>query len=158
MVSLTGEYALRAMVCLAQSPSEPLTVGKVAQTVKVSPGYLSKVMQQLAKAGLVRSRRGLNGGFTLGRPSDQITLLSVINAVDPFQRILRCPLGITDHGPNLCPLHRQLDDAVRRTEEAFANVTIADVLHEGGSVVPLCGTSAKVALTMSAEPPSTTSR
>ena len=65
MISQTTEYALRAIVFLADSPTEAHTAEAIAEGTKVPVGYLSKIMQGLAKAGLVSSQRGLYGGFTL---------------------------------------------------------------------------------------------
>lgn len=99
-------------------------------------GYLSKVLQALARAKIVAGRRGLGGGFTLREPAHLITVLDVVNAVDPIQRITSCPLGLKSHGRNLCPLHRKLDDALAHVERAFASTTLADVLK--GKSKPLC--------------------
>src|SRR5688572_19877331 len=103
MVSQTAEYALRAVVCLGSQADTPMTTQQIADATRVPAGYLSKVLQALGRAGLVHSQRGLHGGFTLGRPMDQLSVLDVINAVDPLKRIERCPLGLATHGTNLCP-------------------------------------------------------
>lgn len=100
-------------------------------------GYLSKVLQYLARADLVHAQRGLHGGFTLNRSPDQITVLEVVNAVDPIQRIRECPLGLKAHGKNLCPLHRRLDDAMAMIEEIFDRTTLAEVLTDPSKSKPL---------------------
>ncbi len=130
MLSQTAEYALRAAVCLAASPDERLTTPRIAAITRVPAGYLSKVLQALARAGLVESYRGLGGGFVLARPAAELTVLEVINAVDPIRRITTCPLHIAAHGTSLCPLHRRLDGAIAAVEVAFAATTIAEILAE----------------------------
>ena len=87
-------------------------------------------MQALGRAGLVQSYRGLHGGFVLSRPSAEITVLEVIQAVDPIQRIRSCPLGKSEHNSALCPLHRRLDQAMALVEQSFAQTTLADVLGD----------------------------
>lgn len=142
MISRTAEYALRAVVCLA-AKDQPLTTQQIAEMTRVPAGYLSKVLQALGRAELVTSQRGLHGGFTIGRDPTEITVLNVINSVDPIQRIRTCPLGIKSHGGQLCPLHRRLDSAMELVEQAFADTTVAEVLADPSTSRPLCETNAK---------------
>src|SRR5581483_2327474 len=87
---------------------------------------------------IVHSQRGVGGGMTLTRPPAELTILEVVNAVEPIQRIRTCPLGLAGHGVNLCPLHRRLDDAMATVESAFGGTTLAEVLAEPAESVPLC--------------------
>lgn len=148
MISPTAEYALRAVVAIAQGSGNAVVTATMAQITKVPPGYLPKVLQTLRKAGLVDSKRGLGGGFTLARPAKDVTVLEVVNAVDPIKRIDRCPLGIDSHGTNLCPLHKRLDDAIELVERSFASTTIAELLTAPGRSAPLCQPSKPVGLAM----------
>lgn len=137
MISLTAEYALRVVVCLAKRKAEPLTTEQIAKQTKVPLGYLAKIMQILRKAELVQSRRGLHGGFALKENPEQLTVWDVINAVAPLKRIRHCPLGLMTHGTKLCDLHRQLDDAQAQAEKAFRSLTIASLLVSSNPSVPL---------------------
>lgn len=136
MISQTAEYALRAAVCLA-GRKEALTTQQIAAATRVPAGYLSKVLQALGRAGVVDSQRGLHGGFTLARSAEELTVLEVINAVDPVKRIEKCPLGLQRHGIRLCPLHKRLDDAIGLVEQAFGSSTIAELLTEQTESRPL---------------------
>jgi Rrf2 family protein len=127
MLSQTAEYALRAVVALASGKEEARTAQELARESQVPLDYLSKVLNSLAKAGIVSGQRGRGGGFQTIRPATQLTVLEVISAVDPFKRIRTCPLGLKAHGVNLCPLHRKLDDAMKTVEDVFASTTIASV-------------------------------
>lgn len=138
MISQTAEYALRAVVWLASKGDGSLGTLHIAEATRVPAGYLSKVLQALARAGLVVSQPGRSGGFTLVRRPEEISVLDVINAVDPIQRIKTCPLDLKSHGVQLCPLHRRLDDAMAKAEEAFATSTIAELLAEPTTSTPLC--------------------
>ncbi len=138
MFSQTTEYALRAVVWLASQHDSPQTTRQIAATTRVPAGYLSKVLQALGRADLVNSQRGLYGGFTLTRPPNRISVLEVVNAVDPIHRIEQCPLGLKSHTAGLCPLHRRLDDAIAHIEKAFATSTIADLLTGASGLHPLC--------------------
>jgi len=73
----------------------------------------------------------------LKSPSD-LTILEVVNAVEPIGRIRTCPLGLTAHGARLCPLHRRMDNALAMVEDAFRQTTLAEVLAEPTSSRPLC--------------------
>ncbi len=129
MFSQTSEYALRAMICLAES-DERMTGPQIAARSQVPAGYLAKILSALARAGLVDSRRGIGGGFTLAGPPEALSILDVINAVDPIRRITACPLNLPEHATRLCPLHRRLDDAMRHVEEALGGSSLADLLAE----------------------------
>jgi DNA-binding IscR family transcriptional regulator len=76
--------------------------------------------------------------MTLSRPADELTILEVVNAVEPVKRIRTCPLGIAAHGVNLCPLHSRLDQALAMVEKALGSTTLADVLAEPTKSIPLC--------------------
>ena len=86
MISRTAEYALRAVVCLADRAAVPLTTERVAEVTQVPAGYLCKVLQALGRAGLVVSRPGLHGGFILGRPAENMSVLDGHNSRSPSIR------------------------------------------------------------------------
>ncbi|MBS2004317.1 MAG: Rrf2 family transcriptional regulator [Cyanobacteria bacterium SZAS LIN-5] len=138
MISQTAEYALRAVVFLAMNPGGAYTTLEIASATKVPAAYLSKVLKSLVRAGLILSQRGLGGGFTLAKPPENLSILQVLNAVDPIQRIRTCPLGIEAHGTTLCALHKRLDDATASIEKAFGDTTIGDLLARPTKSVPLC--------------------
>lgn len=136
MLSQSVEYALRAAVYLARE-GEPRTTAQVADATQVPAAYLSKVLQGLSRAGIVRSQRGIGGGMTLVPTPKELTILDVVSAVDPLQRIESCPLGLREHGVKLCALHRRLDNAMKSVEDAFRKSTLADVLADPNPSVPL---------------------
>ncbi len=138
MFSQTVEYALRAVVHLAQWSPEARTTEQIATATLVPQAYLSKIIQGLSRGGVVRSRRGSGGGVTLAKTPEVLTILEVVNAVEPIGRITTCPLGLSAHGVNLCPLHRRLDAALASVEDAFRRTTLAEVLSEPTSSTPLC--------------------
>lgn len=138
MISQTAEYALRAIVYLADHPDQAHTADSIAQGTKVPVGYLAKIMQVLAKAGLVSSQRGLYGGFTLKRPARELTIYDVVQCIDPIFRIHSCPLELAGHESGLCQLHRTLDNAMAASEQIFKKMTIQQMLVEVQSAYPLC--------------------
>jgi len=138
MLSQTVEYSLRAVVHLASKAPEAQTTDQIAQATRVPRAYLSKVLQGLSRGRIVQSTRGLGGGVTLSKSPDDLTILEVVNAIEPIQRIRTCPLGLAAHGVHLCPLHQRVDNALAMVEEAFASTTLAEVLAEPTKSVPLC--------------------
>jgi Rrf2 family nitric oxide-sensitive transcriptional repressor len=138
MFSQTVEYALRAVVHLASKSPAGTTTEDIAKATKVPQAYLSKVLQNLVQAGIVRSQRGIGGGMTLAKKPNELTILEVVNAVDPIKRITTCPLDLATHGTNLCPLHRRVDNALASVETAFQTTTLQEVLDEPSLSVPLC--------------------
>ena len=142
MISQTAEYALRAVTVLASHPDRPLTAQQVAARTRAPASYLSKVLQALGRAGLVHSQRGLGGGYMMSRPLGELSVLDVINAVDPLKRIDRCPLGLPAHKRRLCSLHKQLDQGIALVESLFGQTTIAQLLADQRPSPPLCEVAA----------------
>ena len=138
MFSQTVEYALRAVVYLADQGEAPSTTQQIAEATRVPAAYLSKVLQGLSRGKLVHSQRGLHGGFTLAREPKDMTIWDVVQAIEPIERIRECPLGLASHRLRLCPLHKRLDDAIALVERAFRTTTVAEVLAEPTTSKPLC--------------------
>lgn len=140
MMCQSAEYALRAVVWLAAHPDSQVSTPEIARRTKVPPGYMSKVLQLLARAGLVESNPGRAGGFRLSRSAQELTVLDVVRVVKPPQRIERCPLALKSHRHELCPLHRRLDNVVAMVEQAYAATTITEIVAETSPRRALCET------------------
>jgi Rrf2 family protein len=138
MFSQTVEYALRAVVYLAYASPAARTTEQIHLATQVKKAYLSKILQGLAKKGIVTTQRGVGGGVALAQAPDLVTILDVVNAVEPIERIRSCPLGLSSHGVRLCPLHKRMDAALESVETAFGSTTLAEVLAEPSKSVPLC--------------------
>lgn len=138
MISQTAEYALRAVVFLAINSGGSYTTQQIALSTKVPFAYLSKVLQSLVRAGFLQSQRGLGGGFSLVVNPKGLSLLQIVDAVEPLQRIRTCPLGIEEHGSKLCALHKRIDEAAALIESVFADTTIAELLAHPTESLPLC--------------------
>jgi Rrf2 family protein len=132
------EYGLRAAVWLALQPRQSYKVRDIANEIQAPPGYLVKVLQRLAKAGILSAQRGSQGGFALERDPANLQVLEIINAVDPIERIRVCPLKLKSHSKALCPLHQQLDDAMGLIEKAFGAVTVADLIDTRDASINHC--------------------
>ena len=144
MLSKTAEYALRAVMFLAEQDKacdkRSSSADEIARGTQVPRRYLNRVLQDLVSAQLAESRCGPRGGYELGMPANEITILDVVNAVTPLQRITSCPLGLKSH-TSLCPLHAELDRTYAAMEVSLAGVTIQQLLDSTSPIIPLVESS-----------------
>ena len=99
-ISRQADYASRIILHLALQPNgDRITAGEIAKQRLIPRSFVRRVVTQLSAAGLLTTTRGSDGGITLARPADQITLLEVIEAIDgPLM------LNICTEEPQFCPL------------------------------------------------------
>ena len=118
--SRTAEYAIRAMVYMAELPDQKYAmVREIADHEKIPTHFLAKILQQLARQGMLRSSKGPTGGFQLRRPAEKIRLLDVITALDGAGASE--DTGFPDHRPWKA-LRSRIMDYLRRN-------TIATLAH-----------------------------
>jgi len=127
-----AEVAIRAALYLAgRPPGELSPVHGVAKATKLPNAYLSKVIQRLAQAGLVRTFRGPGGGIELGKSPDAITLWSLVRATDGPSNVDRCALGIGNCSPsNPCPLHGRWAPLREDFQKLLEGTTLAALVRE----------------------------
>jgi Rrf2 family iron-sulfur cluster assembly transcriptional regulator len=128
MLSQTGEYALRAIVHIAQQDADR-TVGakEIAEARNIPPNYLSKILRELVRAGLLDSARGVGGGFRIARQLGEIRVADIVGPFDDVSRQTQCPLGQTDcDGQDRCPI----DANWRPVAEAFHNFVQKTTLQD----------------------------
>ncbi len=101
------EYAVRALTYLAQQPDDRLTMlSEVIEAEDLPPAFAGKILQDLVRAGLLRSARGPTGGYALTAPPEAISLLQIVESIDGTADLERCAVGLSpcsDQTP--CPLH-----------------------------------------------------
>ena len=94
MLTATSEYALQAMVFLArQAANGPTPSRRIAKETCIPQKYLSKILADLVRAGLLEGSRGRGGGFRTARPLNRIRLAEVVAPFEPISSRARCPLG-----------------------------------------------------------------
>jgi len=127
-----AEIAIRAGLYLAgRPPGELSPVHEVARATKLPRPYLSKVIQRLAQAGLVRTFRGPGGGIELGKSPEAITLWSLVCATDGPSDVNRCALGIGDcSSTNPCPLHGRWVPIREELQKLLEGTTLATLQRE----------------------------
>ncbi len=117
------------MILLTERKDDCATAVQIADATKVPAGYTVKVLQQLGRAGYVEGQRGRNGGFVLDCDPKLVSLLQIVNVIDPLDRITTCPLGRSDHKTSLCPLHKQIDHAIGELQGSLASMSLQDVIE-----------------------------
>jgi Rrf2 family protein len=128
MISKTGVYGIRAMLALAKLPEGQCAgASRIAELVQVPQSYLSKLLQILVRAGLVRSHRGVAGGFSLARPATKISLYDVVEPLEPVERWSGCFLGNAEcSDESACPVH----DRWKVVQGAFLDMLRRSTLAE----------------------------
>lgn len=128
VLSQTVEYALRAMLYIARQQPRAVRISEVAAEVHAPAGYLSKILGQLARGGVVESVRGRNGGFRIGPEQRQVTLAGIIAVFgEPERR--RCLLGHGVCGRNPgCAVHDQWAPIAQSSSDFFAHTTLAHLV------------------------------
>ncbi len=137
ILSMTAEYALRAMAEIAARGPEPVRARDLSQTAGVPAAYLPKILRRLAAAGLLASEKGHGGGFRLTRGAAKITFGEVLRAVDVDLEHGGCVFGWGACDSRLpCLLHpawaelkTQLSHWARESTLAHATSGAAAVKH-----------------------------
>lgn len=82
-LSRTVDYALRATMLLAQEqPNKPIPCSQIAREGEMPERFLLQILRNLVNQGLLRSTRGVDGGYTLAKPSSELSILTIIEAID----------------------------------------------------------------------------
>lgn len=128
MLSRTGEYALRALIHLAQNEEKwPISGARIAGETSIPPKYLSKILHDLARVGVLESSPGKTGGFRLGRPAKELTLLDILSPFEQFER-RRCPFGNQEcNDLNPCGAHDQWKKVIETEQRFLLNTTVHDI-------------------------------
>lgn len=122
------DYGLRMLMRMASAPERAFSTAELAQEFALSRNHLAKIMQRLAQAGLIETRRGGGGGATLAQPADSIRLGTVVRLLEEGQPLVEC----FDSGGN-CNLDGRcrLKSRLRSAETAFFadldRATLADI-------------------------------
>jgi Rrf2 family protein len=130
-LSRTVSYALRATLELAELDSDsPVPCSRLAASGGMPARFLLQVLRSLVARGILRSSRGVDGGYSLRRPPNRISLLELIEAIDGPLVPAMAP---GDALPDYCrpKIERALADVAERVREELAAITLADLLPSG---------------------------
>lgn len=133
MLTKTSEYAIRSLMYIALHASEAHKIGikEVAKELDLPMHFIGKILQDLARKGLIASVKGPHGGFYLDRPASGISIMDVVRVIDGTEVFKRCGLGMkqcSDAHP--CPLHEDFKVYRDGLARVFNKRTIHDLIHE----------------------------
>lgn len=130
MWSATAEYAVRAVLALAQADA-PKNADTIARAIGAPPNYMAKTLNALAREGILKSTRGPTGGFTLAIPPAELTLDRVIGVFHEPRASARCLLGDRPCDPDHpCAAHDRWHSITESTRVALATTTVASLLDD----------------------------
>ena len=131
-ISRKADYAIRGMVYLACKQVEEVSSLKdIACFADASPTFLAKIFQQFNRTGIVKSSRGSGGGFSLGRPARDITLLEIIEAVEGPIAVNQCILGKGVCSRDVtCPVHPVWKEVQQQMTGMLGSVTLERLVGE----------------------------
>ena len=137
MISLKAQYALRAIIALSKAePDELSLIADIAEAERIPKKFLEQILLDLKHHGLVASRRGKMGGYSLLRPADRITFGEVLRIIDgplaPLPCVSRMAYrrceGCADE--STCEIRRVFAKVAEATRGVLDSVTIADAIAD----------------------------
>jgi Rrf2 family protein len=132
MFSRTSGYAIQALTYLAGQPSGKLVGAReMATNLEIPMPFLWKILRKLSEEKLVRSFKGVRGGYELARPAKAIPVSEILAAGKNGDQTGRCVLNLErcdDHDP--CPLHTQWKGLRTQIEARFQATTLADLVRD----------------------------
>jgi len=123
-------YGIFGVIYLADQPAGKITpLSEISEAQDVPEKFLAKIFQSLSKSGLVRSHRGVKGGFSLGRPANEISFREIVEVIHGPYFLAKCfnVEEICDRGE--CPIQYLLEKAQDALLEVFEQYTVGDLLH-----------------------------
>ena len=138
MLSKSAQYAVRSTIYLAVHSSEEnrISVSEIAKELDVPSPFLAKLLQQLSKANLISSTKGIKGGFYLKKESKKNTLWNVIKCIDGGQKFNSCFLGkpVCDD-KNPCVFHKITSECMENLMEKLKNKSLEQITRESKVIV-----------------------
>lgn len=137
MISTKGRYALRIMVDLAQHDGEvPVCVREIAMRQDISGKYMEQIISVLARAGILRSVRGAQGGYHLAKPPKEITVGMILRATEGDLAPAECVSGGGQpcERSGACPSRAVFEKVYSAINGVIDGVTLVDLMPEGEDV------------------------
>jgi Rrf2 family protein len=131
-LTLTGEYALRAMIYIASKPfGTNFTIGEIAQKNRIPDKFLRKILPQLCTYDLLISQRGKGGGIKLKLSADQITPLHIIQAIEGEMALNKCMIDNDFCSDSRwCSMHVLWAEAQKNLKTVLSSKSIAELAKE----------------------------
>ncbi|HSI84957.1 MAG: Rrf2 family transcriptional regulator [Candidatus Methylacidiphilales bacterium] len=136
-ITQAGEYGLLALIHMAKQPEGRLVmIDAISKAEDIPKGFLAKILQNLSRAGLIRTRQGARGGVSLARQPQAISVLEIIEAIEgkiAFQRCLEESPGCEK--AESCTLCAVFTEAQNRMTDVFRNMKLVDLMQPMEAVI-----------------------
>ena len=129
-------YALRGILYIAvmQDENRKVQIDEIATKLSVPKHFLGKIMQQVVKAGLLKSTKGPYGGFSLAAETLSTPVIRLVEITDGMEQFSMCVLKLKYcNGLNPCPLHSEMEEIKKNYLNVFTKNTFEDLLKESKS-------------------------
>ncbi len=126
------EYGIFGVMYLAEKNSSQVTpLSEISQAQGIPEKFLAKIFQALSKSGIVRSHRGVRGGFTMARKPSEITIKQVLETIQGPYHLMKCleNMSTCPQDEDFCALREVLCIAEKKLVEIFETFTIADLVQ-----------------------------
>ncbi|MBX7246744.1 MAG: Rrf2 family transcriptional regulator [Candidatus Sumerlaeaceae bacterium] len=143
MLTQTSEAAVHGLIYMAVQ-SDPDVAFKpriVAEAIGASASYMAKIFHMLARAGILKSRRGVAGGVQLGRPAASITLLEIVQACQGLMISNYCDALGSETSPDVCAFHQAMFEVQDTTKRVLMQWTLAELAAKPAPTGELGGNS-----------------
>lgn len=137
MLSNSSKYAIKGVLFLAVHSKEDkkVLVRDIYKTIDVPEAYLAKLLQELARHGIISSTRGPKGGFFLSEADRSRTLMDIVKVIDGEKKIHSCVLGVQEcNMENPCALHHIIGPSKSGFIEVFEETTIEKLMDQSDGI------------------------
>ena len=133
LMTRASEYALLSLVTLANA-TDPMDTETLAHKLGISKSFLAKILQSLARAGILKSFKGVKGGFVLIRPTEEITLLSIMETAEgKGPAVFDCSVGVGScpaEKEESCHIYPFIHNLQNKIDDFLAGMTLADIIEK----------------------------
>jgi len=135
LMTRASEYALLSLVILANA-TDPVDTETLAHELNISKSFLAKILQSLARQGILKSYKGVKGGFILIQDKDEITILSIMRAAEgKGPAVFDCSSGIEGAGcpaekTGTCHIWPFIHNLQGKIDTFLHDLTLADILEQ----------------------------
>ncbi len=130
LLNKTTEYGIRTVIYIALNSTKYLTTKEVAKELKIPRHFLAKVVQKLAKAKIIYSKRGKNGGFILKKSPDKLKIIDIVLALEGDDLFKKCVLGLPScSDKNPCPVHQNWSIIREQIKQMLSDRTLSELLN-----------------------------
>lgn len=130
-ISTKGRYGIRSIAELAINyGKEPLSIKSISERQDISEYYLEQIFAKLRKAGIIKSTRGSQGGYTLTRKPSEITIYDVLNPLEGPVEISECLQDVKCDKENCCPAKNLWGRVQKSINEVLINITLQDLVDD----------------------------